>query len=363
MKAEHSPKSGAVSRSTSTALWLLAFLASAYTLHLARAMLLPLTLAIIFALLLTPLVSRLERLRVPRPVSSVLLISSGLALAGVGIWLLSSAAMDWLQRLPEASDILRHQLDGMQQEVQKMGDASASIDELTQTIPAAQGAQEGPRQVVLTEPGWRADLWTGARNFAVFGGLSIILLFFLLSAGENLVRRIANIFEDENDRTRTLRVANDAQMQMSRYLVTITAVNTLLGVIVTLALWLIDFPDPALWGAMAAALRFVPYLGVSITVALLAVVSSVSYDTTWMMLCAPLAYLVFTSFVGQIIDPLVHGYRFKLDPIVVFVWIFFWGWIWGAPGVLLAVPLLTLLQVICKHSRRLRPIAQIIGDG
>lgn len=343
------------------ALYFLALLATAYTLHLAREMLLPLTLAVIFALLLTPLVTRMQTWRIPRPVSSLLLIASMLGVAGVGVAALSSSAMEWLQRVPEASEILMRELASMEREVSRMDDAGKSIDALTREI-GVDGDSNGEQKVIIAEPGWRAELWVGMRNFAVFGGLSIILLFFLLSAGDQLVRRCAETFKDEKDRLRALRVARDAQLQMSRYLVTIAAVNTLLGLIVTLALWLLDFPDPALWGTMAAALRFVPYLGVSLTVAMLAVVGMVSYDTVWMMLAAPLGYLLFTSFVGQIIDPLVHGYRLRLDPIVVFVWIFFWGWIWGAPGVLLAVPLLTLLQVVCRHSTRLAPLAHILGD-
>ena len=343
------------------ALYFLALLATAYTLHLAREMLLPLTLAVIFALLLTPLVTRMQTWRIPRPVSSLLLIASMLGVAGVGVAALSSSAMEWLQRVPEASEILMRELASMEREVSRMDDAGKSIDALTREI-GVDDDSNGEKKVIIAEPGWRAELWVGMRNFAVFGGLSIILLFFLLSAGDQLVRRCAETFKDEKDRLRALRVARDAQLQMSRYLVTIAAVNTLLGLIVTLALWLLDFPDPALWGTMAAALRFVPYLGVSLTVAMLAVVGMVSYDTVWMMLAAPLGYLLFTSFVGQIIDPLVHGYRLRLDPIVVFVWIFFWGWIWGAPGVLLAVPLLTLLQVVCRHSTRLAPLAHILGD-
>ncbi len=343
------------------ALYLLTLLAVAYTLHLAREMLLPLTLAIIFALLLTPLVNRMQAWHIPRTVSSLLLIASMLGLLGGGIAALSSSALEWLQRVPEASEILMRELASVEREVSRVGDAGKSIDALTREIGVDNGSN-GEQKVIIAEPGWRAELWLGLRNFAVFGGLSIILLFFLLSAGDQLVRRCAETFQSQDDRQRALQVATDAQLQMSRYLVTIATVNIILGMLVTLALWLLDFPDPALWGTMAAALRFVPYLGVSITVAMLALVGMLSYDTLWLMCAAPLGYLLLTSFVGQIIDPLVHGYRLSLDPVVVFVWIFFWGWIWGAPGVLLAVPLLTLLQVVCRHSRRLAPLAHILGD-
>lgn len=218
-------------------------------------------------------------------------------------------------------------------------------------------------KVVIADPGLRAELWIGLRNFAMFGGLSIMLLFFLLSSGDSLLRRAIEILHSLHDKKRVVKLARHAQDQMSRYLVTITAVNVGVGVITALALWLMDFPDPALWGTIAAALRFVPYLGVSSTVVLLAIVGAVSFDNIWLIAAAPLGYLLFASVVGQVLDPLVHGFRFQLNPIVVFIWIFFWGWLWGAPGVLLAVPLLTLFQVVCRHSKTLAPVAHIIGDA
>ena len=149
---------------------------------------------------------------------------------------------------------------------------------------------------------------------------------------------------------------------MSRYLMTITVVNSAVGIVAALALYLIDFPDPALWGALATLLRYIPYLGVSITVMLLSIVSATTYQDSAMILAAPVGYALFTAVVGQIVDPFVHGFRFSLNPIIVFLWIFFWGWLWGAPGVLLAVPLLTLFQVLCRHTERLNPIAQLLGE-
>jgi len=95
---------------------------------------------------------------------------------------------------------------------------------------------------------------------------------------------------------------------------------------------------------------------------LLCIVSAVSFDSLTGILIAPLGYALFTAMVGQFVDPFVHGMRFSLNPIVVFLWIFFWGWLWGAPGVLLAVPLLTLFQVVCQHVERLQAIAHIIGE-
>jgi predicted PurR-regulated permease PerM len=176
------------------------------------------------------------------------------------------------------------------------------------------------------------------------------------------MRRFIHSLPTQRDKAVVTRIAERAQTQMSRYLMTITAVNVSVGCITALALYVLDFPDPALWGAVAALLRYIPYLGVSMTLILLSIVSAVSYPTAAAMIVVPVSYGLFTAGIGQFVDPFVHGFRFSLNPIVVFLWIFFWGWLWGAPGVLLAVPLLTLFQVVCQHTERLLPVAHIIGN-
>lgn len=341
---------------------ILAILAVLYTVHLAREVLLPITLAVIFALLLAPLVKRMEQLHLPRAVGALLLISIGLGIFGGGLYLLSSSAIDWLQRLPEARAAIQTHLSNVQSEVAEIEAAARHIEALADGVKIESSEQISSPPEVVIRTSWREEIWLGARNFIMFGGLSIILLFFLLTSGEALMRRIVDMHPDLEDKRRIKDMALLAQQQMSRYLATVTAVNVSVGIVTALLLWMLDFPDPALWGTVAAALRFVPYLGVSITVVLLAVVGIITYSNPLLIAGIPMGYLLMTTIVGHVIDPLLHGYRFSLNPIIVFVWIFFWGWLWGAPGVLLAVPLLTLLQVICQHSQRLEPIAHIIGD-
>lgn len=344
-----------------TALTVLALLAVLYTVHVAREVLLPITLALIFALLFTPVIERLVAWRLPRALASLLVIASTLLAVGSGLYLLSSSAIGWLQRLPEAQEVIQRHMMDMQHEVAEVDAAARNLEALAEGMTAD---RSGPApQAVIIKAGWRDELWLGLKNFALFGGLSVILLFFLLTAGDEMLRAIIERMPGREEKQRLREIARRAQQQMSRYLVTVTAVNGTVGLITGLVLWLLDFPDPALWGTLAGALRFVPYLGVSLTVILLASVAAISVDSMALMAGIPLGYLLLTSFVGQVVDPFVHGHRFSLNPIIVFVWIFFWGWLWGAPGVLLAVPLLTLFQVVCEHSERLAPLAHIMSSG
>ncbi|WP_295870997.1 AI-2E family transporter [uncultured Zhongshania sp.] len=343
------------------AIKILAILAVLYTLQVARDVMLPITLALIFALLLAPAVSRLQRIGVPRSIGATIIMAIGLSAIGGGVYALASPASDWLQRVPEAVDVLRDQLNDVNTDKGSVDAASRSIDSLANEF-SSNASDPQITQVVIADAGWRTELGEIAKNFGVYGTLSIILLFFLLTSGEALMKRFIHSLPTQRDKAVVTRIAELAQTQMSRYLMTITAVNIAVGAITALGLWLAGFPDPALWGAVASLLRYIPYLGVSITIILFTIVSAVSYSNPAAILAAPLSYGLFTAFTGQFIDPFVHGLRFSLNPIVVFLWIFFWGWLWGAPGVLLAVPLLTLFQVVCQHTERLLPVAHIIGD-
>lgn len=353
-----------VSKTPKSADWaikILAVLAVLYTLQVARDVMLPITLAIIFALLLGPAVTRLQDYRIPRSLGALALLTLSLGAFAGGLYMLTTPALDWLGKAPEAINIIQDELLSVDSGSNEVDAASRSIDSLAKTL-SSEPSNPQITQVVITEPGWRAEVWEISKNFGVYGTLSIIMLFFLLTSGEALLKRFIHILPSQRDKATVIDVAKHAQEQMSRYLVTITAVNIGLGTVTGLALWALGFPDPALWGVVAAVLRYIPYLGVSITIMLLAIISAVSFDSTEMILAAPLGFALLTSFTGQFVDPFVHGYRFSLNAIVVFLWIFFWGWMWGAPGVLLAVPLLTLFQVICQHVDRLTPIAHMIGN-
>lgn len=342
------------------ALKVLAILAVLYTLKVAKDVMLPITLAFIFSLLLAPAVARLQRWHLPRSMAAMLILSGAVTLLAAGFYALASPAAEWLSKTPEAVDHLRSHLGSVDTESSNVDAATRGLDSLAEELSAP--ANPGVERVIITDAGWRDDMWNLATNIGGYGTLSVILLFFLLSSGEELLRRFIDGLPTSRDKNTVKELARQAQQQMSRYLMTITMVNSGVGLVTALALYLLDFPDPALWGALAGILRYIPYLGVSITVMLLTIVSATTYQTMALVVAAPMGYALFTALVGQIVDPFVHGFRFSLNPIIVFLWIFFWGWLWGAAGVLLAVPLLTLFQVLCRHTERLTPLARILGE-
>src|SRR5690606_25931795 len=137
--------------------------------------------------------------------------------------------------------------------------------------------------------------------------------------------------------------------EISRYLLAITIINAGLGVAVTIAMWLIGMPTPYLWGLMATLLNYIPYLGAIFGAAILGLVALVSFEPIGQALMVPLVYLVLNGIEGQLITPAVVGNRLSINPLVIVISIAFWAWIWGIPGMLVAVPLLIVARILSEY--------------
>ena len=335
-----------------------------YTLYLAHQVILPVVLAIMVSLLLSPLVRRATRLGIPRALAAFVLLTGLVGIvAGMGM-VVGQPALNWLEDAPEGiarltvpDSELREAFERMARSAQEVERAVAEAQEVD---PEYREATEAP-VVVQQEGSWRAQLAVGLRNVAVAVTLALTLTFFLLVSGDRLIQNYVRLLAHRADRRASLRMIQESQREIARYLGFITISNSLVGVLTAAMVWVIGLPEPVVWGVITALLRFIPYLGVVLSVALLAVVSAITFSEPLLILAAPVAYLALSSFVGFIVEPYFHGYRLSINPVVIFLSIFFWGWLWGAIGVLLAVPLMTVLQVILRSSPRLYPIYQLIS--
>jgi predicted PurR-regulated permease PerM len=187
-----------------------------------------------------------------------------------------------------------------------------------------------------------------------------LTLYFSLLTGHQAIWRAIRRLPDMGGR-RTEEVAAALQAGMQRYLVTVVTVNALLGCAVGVGLFCVGMPNPALWGVMAMVVNFVPYLGSFLGVLVVGGVSLVSFPTTADAMVAPGIYLLLTIVEGQIVTPLALGSRFSIDPLLIFVWLVFWGWLWGAAGAIVASPFLMLIKLVSEMSETLRPVADFMS--
>lgn len=330
-----------------------------YTLYVAHQIVLPIILAILTSLLLSPVVKKLYlAFRVPRMVSSLLLVLMVLGgIAGV-TYAVAKPVLEWAEEAPQGISRLLVGQSEIKRQISKVTESAEKVEKSMEELSDSNQAK--PTTVVLKTDSWRSQLMSKARNGIAGLLLALALTYFLLVGGDRIIKNFVRQLPRVQRKT-VLRITRDSQQQIAQYLGVLALSNTAVGVATGLMCWAIGLPDPAVWGLIAGLARFIPYLGVILTISLLAVVSAISLDVVWLMAFAPLGFLALTTLVGFFIEPWVHGFRMAINPVIIFVSIFFWGWLWGPVGVLLAVPLMTVIQVVLKQIPRLRPVYKVIA--
>ncbi len=321
----------------------------------AHEILIPIVLALLLSLLLSPVVTLLERtLRLPRTLGSLFSIAAVVALLCFGVARLSEPAQKWIAHAPQTARMIEHRLRSFREPILQAQAAGKKIEEITGT--------KQPKTVVSTESDWLSNLVTNApRALGEFAAV-LLLMFFFLSSGNGFLRRTVEVAPTLREKRVVVSIAREVQEEMSRYLAMLCLINLCLGIVVSIALALLHVPNALLWGAVAAISNFAPYIGAACTLFALTLVGFSTFDTLGHALAVPGVFLLLTSLEGQLITPTIIGRRLSLNPTVVFVWLLLWGWLWGVIGILLAGPMLACFRIICQHVRALRGVAILIGN-
>lgn len=325
-------------------------------LYLGQGFFLPVVIAAILALLLSPLVALLARLRVPKKLGALVVLLAFVAALGAGVWRLSGPAAQWLESAPERLRELEDKLRELTEPVQEVTEATESVEELT-----ALGRDDGVESVRLKQSRLSSALFSGTRKFVAQATVTVILLYFLLATGDIFLRKLVQVLPRLRDKKKAVTLAREIQDRIGHYLLVVTMINVVLAGVTGVALLLLGMPSPFLWGALAGVLNFVPYLGPILTHSIIAVVALLSFDSTAQALLMPLVSGSLNFVEGNLITPYVLGRQLLMNPVAIFVSLVFWGWLWGIPGTLLAVPLLAIFKIVCDHLEPLRPVGEFLG--
>jgi len=325
-------------------LFVLALLATAYV---ASEIVLPLVFAIVLKLLLQPAMRILEQLHVPRILAALLLI---LALFGtiVGVGTaISGPAGTWAAKLPDGIPRLQERLSFMREPINTLQRFLQQVEDFGGTgSPPPTAAAQGP--TLLTK------LFTGTRNFASGLFTTVLFLFFLLLSGDIFLQRLVEIMPRFSSKRQVVEISQQIERDISAYLVTITILNAAVGIAVALAMWLTGVGDPFLWGTVAFLLNYVPILGTALGVMIFLLAGMLTFDTLWLALLPAGLYLGIHLIEGETVTPMLLARRFTLNPVILILSLVFWFWMWGIPGMILAVPMLAITKIICD---RVRPLA------
>jgi predicted PurR-regulated permease PerM len=341
----------------SAALTGLFVLAVSYTLYFARPFLLPLTLAVLLNLLLSPVVQALGRLRLPEWLAAGVVVLVLIALLVGSVYLLLDPALEWLDRAPATVARVERQLERLGGPVEQVNRATQEVEKLTQRG----GVAAGRRTVQVQQESLSGALLDRAQEFAAGVVVVFALLYFFLASGDLFLRKLIRVLPTLDDKKRAVDIARTLQKDISVYLATITLINVALGLAVGTAMHLLGMPNPALWGVLATTLNFVPYLGAVVGIAVMALVATLTFDGVGDMLLPPLAYFLLTATEGYFVTPAVLGRRLTLNPVMILLGLVFWGWIWGIPGAVLAVPMLASIKIFCDHIGPLAPVGELLG--
>ncbi|OHV86080.1 AI-2E family transporter [Mesorhizobium sp. ORS 3428] len=331
-------------------------LLTVFALYFGRAFFMPVILAFLLALTLTPIVRFLRKHGIPDALSATFLVVLSLFFVASAGYLLSGPVIELINNASSIGHQVAERLAPFKRPLETFIDISRQLEALTET------AQEpGVQKVAVASSG---ILPTAASNI-LEAGTSITIVFvlslFLLASGTLFYEKIVQSFASLSQKKRALRVVYDVEREISHYLLTVAVINAGLGTVIGLGLWGLGMPNPLVWGAAAALLNFLPYVGAFMTILLVTAIALISFDSISYALLAPAFVLLCDVVEGQFVTPAVVGRRLEINAVAIFIAIAFWSWLWGFVGALMAVPLLVVIKVFCDHFDGLSHVGNFLA--
>jgi predicted PurR-regulated permease PerM len=316
-------------------------------------------MAILFALVLSPLVRCLHyRLRLPQALAAFITLFTFVG----GILFISSLlfepAVRWIESAPENMARIEDKMQVLRGPLQRVEEATEQVERLTR--------QEGDRsiipQVEIRSNRLRDAFLTQTPGFLFSTLLTVILVYFLLASGDRFLLDLVRALPHLEAKKRAVEISREIERNVSSYLATISLINLCLGIAVAVAMYFLKMPTPLLWGAMAGLFNFVPYLGALLTVVILTLVALLTFADPMHALLVPASFFALNLLEAYILTPIVVGRRLLLNPVMIFVGLMFWFWLWGMAGGLLAVPILAATKIVFDHIPALQPFGAFLGQ-
>jgi predicted PurR-regulated permease PerM len=305
-------------------------------LYIGRAILLPILAAAVVSFTLAPLIKAAKRRGFPPWLSGTVIVALALGAVGVGATALAGPLSEWIKRAPEIGATIKERLSVLDQPI------AAAHQLHTALFGDAGSLNVNTPDIVLPVV---AFVTPAAGELLLFFGT---LLFFLIGQIE-LRNSLVSMFGNRDTKLRFLKIMRDIERNLAGYLTVVTIINAGLGTIVALGAWLIGYPNPVIFGVLAGLLNYVPYVGPGVMVIVLFGVGLVSFPSIGHALLAPAGFIALTTMEGHFVTPTIVGRRLTLNPLLVFLALAFWTWMWGPVGAFLAVPLSIIGLVVFNH--------------
>jgi len=343
-----------VSEGGERALIVLCVVAVGFAMWATQPVLVPTVVALVLALCLNPVVSRLERFGLPTPAAAVLVVALVVLGVGAGAVALAPGIGDWVDRAPEIMRSMEEKTRSLQESLRGIRDASSKLEELANPTPA-----NGAQPVTVVEP--VAMNVIQSVPVVVSQTLYVIALsLFLIMVREPYRRRLILLPRNRVNRLRVARIMNETLTHVSHYLFVVACINFGLGAATALAFWAAGIPYALVWGFVFAVANFIPYIGPTGTMILCGVVGLATANALFEAALGPIIMFVLNLIESNLVTPWLVSRRVAVSSIAIFLTVTFFLWLWGAFAAIVAVPLLILFSAVARHVPKLEPIAVLL---
>lgn len=332
-----------------------------YTLYFTAEIVVPVVLAVLFKLLLTPGYRALTRWHLPSTMAALVMMALLAGVMGAFAYGLAAPASEWIGKVPQSLPRIESELRVLRRPIERFFALTHRVEQFAEqgnTTAKAPAAAPSPMPEGSSLAGY---LFSGTRSVLTGLGITAVMLFFLLASGDLFMRKLVEILPSFRDKKRAVEMSHEIEHNISAYLVTITIMNALTGTATGLAMWALGLPNPVLWGAMAFLFNYVMILGPLTCICIFLAVGFLTFAVWWHALLPAAVYLAIHITEGEVVTPMLVARRFILNPVLVIGSLFFWDWMWGIPGALVAVPLLGIVKIVCDRVRPLMAIGHFIG--
>jgi predicted PurR-regulated permease PerM len=356
---EPSPEEPNYAKQSRTALRGLFIIAIIAAMYVARDFLLPVVLASFIALTFRPTVRYLSRHYIPPWLSAtflaIVLVSGGLSAGYMLSWQVSA----WIDQAPQLAEAFTEKFRGLRSWLDALVNLTDKIQDAT-TAPGVVPAQE----VIIREPvlpGWLLVMTWYPLQVTITLVATLAIAVFLMASGDLFYEKLVRVLPTLTDRKRALRIVNELETEVSTYLLTLTAINAILGLAVALTFHALGMPTPYLWGLLTFFFNFIPYVGGLTGVALSGFMAIVTFDSLGYALLIPAAFTALSLIESEIASPLVLSHRLQMNSVAILLSLAFWAWLWGIAGAAIAVPVLVTIKVFCNHIDGLSGLGEFLS--
>ena len=358
------------------ALCIVAVILAMFALRTAAAFFIPLLLSLFLNYALAPVVARLARFGVPRPIGAAVVVGLLAALIAGAFYRVGNDFATVLEQLPVAVQRVRFAVtDSQRQHAGALEHVQRAANELEKLADAAAPPAAAPaaRAAAAATPvpapekaiDMRSMLLVGTTNvfFALGQLMSVLFLtYFLLAAGDMFRRKIIGaVGPSLATRKTTLRILDDIDRRNQHYFAIVLLVNAAVGGLTGLGLYLLGLDQPVVWGIAAAILHTIPYIGSALVAAATALTSFGQFGTLQAAMLAGAVPILAAGILGVGLQTWLMGRAARMNAPAVFISLLFWGMIWGGWGLLLAVPMMVAIKTVCDNFDRLKPIGVMLG--